>query len=299
MSTDLWMAGMTTEADHRVTRVLVGDAETLRARLTEAVERLGYQVISDQTAIVARRGARGMGSSGCSINVRDYPTELIVTLKPKGASAALATFNFTVKNFYYWTRGDRRTLEREAEAIAALTVAHGSVAACASCGTETTDDSRFCRRCGAPLALAEPAELETLRLTAGARASQKNIAFGVVALLVSALAVLVVLGAGFPKSARGAAALAVLGAAMGLFPLLLGMWRLNRTLNPKRAGAETDEFETAASPRAFAAPPTAALPPRSAQSSITEGTTELLERHLEEPAPVPVRRQRGDTGPIN
>jgi zinc-ribbon domain len=300
MGTETWLASMQAEGDHSVTRVVAGDADALRAGLADAVERLGYHVITDQAALVARRGNRRLGRSGCSLDIRDYATELIVTLKPKGAGVTLVTFNFTVKNYYYWTRGDKRTLECEADALAALAVSQQWLAACTACGTETTDDSRFCRRCGAPLALEEPAELEALRLTAGARAGHKNIAWGLLVLLTIIPVVLLLwLGTPVDKAHKAAALIAATGGASALFMLLAGAWRLHRTLNPPR-DQEGGGHAHAASPRILGASrATAALPPRDAQSSITEGTTELLEQPAREPVPVEVRRRDGDTGPIN
>lgn len=299
MSAELWLASAQTEADYRVTRVVAGDAESLRPRLVEAVERLGYQVIYDEGALVARRGARGLGSSGCSVDVTEYPTELILTLKPKGASATLATFNFNVKNYYYTTKGDRATFEREAEAVVAVALSPGGAAACAACGTEMTDDSRYCRRCGAPLALAEPSELEVLRLTAGSRASQKNIVAALIALAVTLIPALLVFSLGTsPKAARGALLVAAIGWLSALFPLAAASWRLHKTLNPKRERETADELDAPRTARVLGAPrATNALPPRSAQASVTEGTTELLDAR--EPMPVAPRRERGDTGPIN
>lgn len=299
MATELWLASMQGEGDHRVTRTLAGEVELLRARLAEAAERLGYQVIADQTAVVARRRARGAGRTGCSLDVRDYPTELIVTLKPKGSAAALVTFNFNVRNYYYWTKGDRATLALEADALAALAVAQPTHGACAACGTETTDDSRFCRRCGAPLALEEPAELETLRLAAGARAAQKNISWGLVTMLLTAAIMLLVLLLGESERAdRAAVVAAAIGGTTGLFMLLAGAWRLRHTLGAAREGSPERRQPEASDARTFgAARPTNALPPRAAQFSVTESATELLEPR-ERVAATP-RSGEGDTGPIN
>lgn len=306
MNTELWLASAQTEGDYRVTRVIAGEAAHLRERIVEAVERLGYQVIYDEAAVVARRGSRGLAPSGCSLDITDYPTELIVTLKPKGTGATLAVFNFTVKNYYYTTRGDRATLGREADAIAALALSQPSVAACGACGTETTDDSRFCRRCGAPLALEEPAELEVLRLTAGSRAAQKNIVGSALAFVVMLVPALVVLALGAsPKAERAALVFAFMGALGALLSVLTGSWRLHRTLNPTRdrraAGGEEASGER---PRVIgAARATAALPPRPAQAhvpaSVTERTTELLDARPREHVHAEARRERGDTGPIN
>jgi hypothetical protein len=281
MGGEIWLASMQAEGDHSVTRVLAGDADALRARLA------------------ARRGSRRCARSGCSFDILDYATELIVTLKPKSAGVTLATFNFTVKNYYYWSGGDKRTLDCEADALAALAVSQQWLTACTACGTETTDDSRFCRRCGAPLALEEPAELEALRLTAGTRAGHKSIAWGLLVLVSILIPVVAMLVFSESEKAHDAAALiAATGGASALFMLLAGVWRIHRTLNPARD--RKDERPTLASvtpPRHVRA--TSALPPRSAQSFITEGTTELLEQPGREPIPAELRRRSGDTGPIN
>lgn len=300
MSSEMWLTSMQTESDHRVTRTLAGDVELLRGRLAEAAERLGYQVISDQTAVVARRPAAGIGRSGCSLDVRDYPTELVVTLKARGPAAATAAFNFTVRNYHYWSKGDRATLALEADALAALAVAQPSQGACSACGTETTDDSRFCRRCGSPLALTEPAELETLRLAAGARAAQKSISTGLVTVVLTACIMLLVFVFSPPVKAERAALLAsLLGGLTGLFMLLAGAWRLRSALAPARTETAAPRVEESAGARTFGVvrPTAAALPPRPAQFSVTDATTELLERR--ERVPAEPRRRDGDTGPIN
>ena len=50
----------------------------------------------------------------------DYPTTLTISLKQTNDAAVLATFNYEVKSYMRMTKGDRQTLAREAEAIAAL-----------------------------------------------------------------------------------------------------------------------------------------------------------------------------------
>src|SRR5262245_31853163 len=52
-----------TSFDQDVTRIAAGDAQSLRERLTAALERLGYRVLNENP-IRARRGASGLARSG-------------------------------------------------------------------------------------------------------------------------------------------------------------------------------------------------------------------------------------------
>src|SRR4026207_692672 len=194
MSTD-YMSG-TTFSDHDLTLAIPGDVPTVRARLVEAIQELGYKVMGEQP-IYAKRSARACARFDCSLNVLDYPTVLNISLKQANDVSVLATFNYEVKSFMRMTKGDRQTLAREAEAITALTTERHALSACRACGTQITDESHFCRRCGAPLVLDVP-ELEVLRLTRGARRSYHNIVLGIVAFLLASLTALlpfVVVGA--------------------------------------------------------------------------------------------------------
>jgi hypothetical protein len=296
MKKENWLMATQIEGDYRVTRIMAGDASLVRGRLAEAVERLGYQVISDQTALVARRGARGGASSGCSWNIRDYPTELTATFKQSGTNTTLVTFNFAVRNYYYGTRGDRQTLEREADALAALAVSATSSGLCVACGTEASDDSRFCRRCGVPLAAAEPAEVEVLRLSARANAAQKGVLSGALIVLFVVVMAIIILGRETPKAIHAAQVLLVMGGLSGLMMLLFSL----RGLNPRRSKKDEDETEEAlaAASRAaiFAPRSTTALPPRSPSLSVTDGTTELLDDARREPVAVEARRAKRETG---
>ena len=274
MNSDMMMSSMRSERDYEFARVLVGDADSLRGRLAEAAERLGYRVVS-RHPVVARRKARGAGRSGCSADILEYPTELVITLRPLSAAATHATFAYTVKNYAYAARGDERTLESEADAIAALARSTSAPAACSACGAEASDDSRFCRRCGAPLVSEEPAEVEVMRLTAGTRAAYKGIRMGLFGVLMCVLVALFMLFVAGGKSLDVAQVVLVAVGFATLFTLLAGLWRLYRTLN----GERDETFAPAAEPaRVPPVPRTSALPPAPAQVSITEGTTELLEK---------------------
>ena len=88
-----------TNFDHDVTRIVAGDAESLRARLASALERMGYRVLNENP-IQARRGARGLARSGCSQDILDYHRSLYIGLKSAGANSTRVTFAYTVKGVH-------------------------------------------------------------------------------------------------------------------------------------------------------------------------------------------------------
>lgn len=109
-------------------------------------------------------------------------------------------FNYAV-GYTIGSRGAQMVIKREAEAIAALAAELHAASDCASCGAQATDDSRFCRRCSAPVSKI-PAELEVLRLSAETFAGMQGVMMGSVgvALSIVTFALLIAL--------KGAAALA-------------------------------------------------------------------------------------------
>lgn len=172
--------------------------------------------------------------------------------------------------------GDRKTLEREAEAILALARQRAGETVCAACGTEATDDSRFCRRCGAPMT-GDVAELEVLRLTNGTRTGHQEVVAGAFTLLMTILLIAVFLIFS-PTPLRLITPLLAAGGGIGLLMLFLGIRHTHRTLNPKDERQILPDMRRA--PARFAPPVTASLQlPEAAPrvySSVTEGTTELL-----------------------
>ena len=82
--------------DHDVTRVMAGDAESLRARLADALERMGYRVLNENP-IQARHGASGLARTGSSQDILDYHRSLDIGLKSAGANSTRVTFAYTVK----------------------------------------------------------------------------------------------------------------------------------------------------------------------------------------------------------
>ncbi|HEX5873067.1 MAG TPA: zinc ribbon domain-containing protein [Pyrinomonadaceae bacterium] len=289
MSTD-FMSGETTVSDHDVTLAIPGDVASVRSRLVEALQQVGYKVIGEQP-IFAKRSRECAARFDCSLNALDYPTTLTVALKQTNDVSVLATFNYEVKSYAHMTKGDRQTLAREAEAIAALATERHAISSCRSCGTPVTDESHFCRRCGAPLVSDVP-ELEVLRLTRGTRGSYHNIVGGMIVLLTT----LICMGIAYAVTSHKVfGALMWLGLGLGsygLFVLAQGMWQLHRTLNSKAA-----KNVTASTPARLSASITTALP-APARASITEGTTELLVTHAAPRVAEPVRRKDLDTGEI-
>jgi hypothetical protein len=279
--------------EHVLRSVLNDDVESVRRHLTQALDRLGYAVISEEP-LYARRGARGRATYYCSADILEYPIKLAVGLKQLSPSATLATFDYTVEHFGSVSfKGDQQTLRREAEAIIALAASGTTTSVCAACGTGQTDDARFCRVCGAPSAGGTPAEVEVLRLTAGARAGQHLIMTGAAWAAVSLLFALPVI----LLSARPAGWVAVFlltQVVAGLLLLFGGARRLTRTLNP---ASSRHTALPAAAPRADALKGSATFPPPSARTSVTDGTTELLVPKVKDREKEPVYRKGRDTSP--
>ena len=287
MSTD-YLYG-TTLHDHDLTLAIPGDVAFVKPRLIEAIQKLGYKVLSEQPLYAKRRG-EGLACGDCSLNALDYPTTLTISLKQTNDLAVVASFNYEIKSYVRMTKGDRQTLAREAEAIAALATERLGISSCRACGTQVTDESHFCRRCGAPLVLDLP-ELEVLRLTRGTRRSYHNVFVGLVGLFLAALTVLPIF---LVNGTRIYAPLLLAGIPLATFALFLmvqGIWQLHRTLNPKTLKS------IATSPQqTFGASVTTALPPAVSNASVTEVTTSLLEdRRVAEP----IHRKDADTAEID
>jgi hypothetical protein len=280
--------------EHTCRRVFVGEVEDVRARLIRALERLDYRLLSEQQPLLARRAAR---KDLISADMLDVARTLAINLKPSGTAATLAIFDITVVHGQPWEmgKGDRHTLELEVNALVALAGAPDAQSACAVCGTENSGGARFCRSCGAPNIFREPAEVELMRLEAGARAAHQEHVFGFIIMLVVAVLTLPLIIFSSNKVAPIGWLVFAAGMLLGLAMALYGVRRLHRTLNPKeRTAGQT----TPAPPEAIPAPRMSALPPRSARASVTEGTTELLHTEARERVGVRPRAKGGDTDPI-
>ncbi|HEU4794178.1 MAG TPA: zinc-ribbon domain-containing protein [Pyrinomonadaceae bacterium] len=290
MSTD-YLSG-TTDIDHDLTLAIPGDAASVRTRVIQALQTLGYKVVAEQP-ILAKRGKQGAAKYDCSFNVLDYATTLTISLKQTNDQAILATFNYEVKSCAFVTKGDRRTLDREAEAIAALASERLAMSACRVCGTQVSDESHFCRRCGAPLVQDLP-ELEILRLVRGAQGAYHKFLTGVIALFLAALTLVpIFVVAGTRIFAPFFWAGVPLG-IIGFIFTLQGLWQLHRTMNPKNAKSATPRLQPG-----VVASATTALPPRPVNASITEGTTDLLVPARGQRTPEPVPRRSESTAEID
>ena len=282
---------------HALRSVLSGDIESGRLRLTRALERLGYQVISEDP-LYARRSARRWAVYYCSFDILDYPRKLKIGLKALSPNATLATFDYAVDHFgAFSSQGDRQTLRLEAEAIIALATQNATITLCTACGTNQPDDSRFCRVCGAPNVGGEPAELEVLRLTAGARGGHHLISAAVIwaiAPLIAALLGIIFLGA---NGGRFTAAL-LLAQVANLIILFFVLNASRKTLNPGLSQqqvppASLSQLHVTREPAVLSASP-ASLPE---QKYVTEGTTELLNPKRKEREKELVPRRGRDTSP--
>jgi|SRR5262245_5767206 len=282
--------------DHDVTRVVSGDAESLRERLADALERMGYRLLNENP-IHARHGASGLARSGCSQDILDYHRSLYIGLKSAGANSTRVTFAYTVKGVHsgFITKGDRNTLTREAESIVALAQSRTALSYCPACGAGGVGGTRFCRQCGAPVASADPPELDLFRLTADANASFKNVVtgaiFALIGLLAPALLFLKIFL--FPNHSSDAnlfnlfkviAVLLGTFGPIGLAFLIAGLWRLGRAIKHRPEREELPAPSRRSSVEGVNLPDNAALPPQSiqhpVQHSVTEATTGLLPQEV-------------------
>lgn len=254
--------------EHSFRRVIAGDMDSVRQRLSDVLEDFGYIVLGD-TPIQAKRPRQ---KSIWVAMVLDYDTKLTIALKPISPASTLATFDYDIEQLF--TKGEMQALEREAEAIIALATTAAPIEVfCPACGAETAGNARFCRACGKPAARnALPSELEVMRLTALASGTQIEITLGLILCLLTLVVTLpMILLAGSTKGVGFGWLLLALGELLSSYFLILGMRRLHRALNPPSPPQlETPSEQT----RALSMQERAALPPQPA--SVVEGTTELM-----------------------
>jgi ribosomal protein L40E len=272
-------------SEHDVTRVMAGQVESVRQRLAIALEQIGYRVMSENP-LRARHAARKGAAYFMSANALEYPTRLEISLKPQGNGATQVTFDCQVQHGAFG-KGDRQTLTREAEAIVALASQRAQAMNCVGCGAEVAADSRFCRKCGAPINVAAPAELEVMRLTAGTRAGYQWTWVGVAILLFAGVFPLIAALADKPM--KGMVVIWAFISLFGAWALGAGLRRTHLTLNPRE---EKDDVRLPTyAPAAIPTPITNELSQPTVYRSITEGTTDLLP-NLDENESVPLSRRR-------
>ena len=223
-------AGSPGTGEHLLSRILLGDVESVRSRLADGLEQLGYYVLKEEP-LVARRAARGWASWFGSNNVLNYSVVLTVAVKPLSVGVARITFCYALKHRML-TNSGRQTLTREAEAIIALAAMRSASAGCVACGAAAAAGSRFCRRCGTPTVSPEPAEVEVLKVTAGLCAGYTRTVFGAIILALTFIALLLGVAATAAATTTVVAVSLLLG-ALGWALLLTGLRRLHHTLNPK------------------------------------------------------------------
>lgn len=245
---------------HYSRRVIIGNITSVRGNLKFALEKLDYFVEHEEPSLIAKRK-----------NQLSYVKRLQISLTPSTDSSTVADFAYAIMNSAM-TKGDRKTLEAEINALVALATSRRLQTACPACGTNNTSDARFCRVCGIANTAGEPAELEVWRLTLNARAAHQTIVGGVIFILCWICFVLL-LWLFSHQSATAAAMILGGGALFGSLWVFNGIFRLHRTLNLPDKAPETLAATVAGS---FANGQTSSLPPLSARGSITEGTTELL-----------------------
>ena len=259
-------------AEHHFRKVIPGHIDTVRQRLCDGLEDFDY-IVLNENPLQARRPAR---HNMIAANVLEYDAQLTIALKSISPASTVATFDYIVP--YIFAKSERLALEREAEAMIALALAPMKKSVCPACGSENAGAVRFCRACGTPIANNKlPVELEVMRLTAGASASEVEIGFGVAVAFITLLAALPMIWFGKPKLVNVGWLLLAIGELLAAFYLLWGLRRLHHTLNT-RAPAQPEAWPDSA--KAISATERNMLAPPPA--SVTEGTTELIE-----PQPLP------------
>ncbi len=270
--------------EHYLKRVLTGNAANVRQRLSAVLERLDYDFIEDgeEFEIQAKRNSRGWAGAYASADVLEYPRTLVIKLKPLSENSTRASFAYIVKHPSL-NRGEKEVLTREAETIVKLAAIRATDKICAVCGTESTDDSRFCRKCGAPMTGDETA-LEVLRMTAEIRSGHTSV---VTSAIISAATAIITLAALLILSSsglivKGALAILLLSVAFSLLNVAIigfGWKRLNNAL--KSSAKEQKIINGKTSAQTLPGAETSALPPRPVSFSVAERTTELLDRNEE------------------
>lgn len=264
--------------EHDTVRLMAGEVETLRGRLSEALEHLGYRIMNE-SPLHARRIAQGWGGELSSNNILDCRCNLQVGLKQTAPQNARVTFAYSITATQL-LQTDRVTLEKEVDAIVALAGAQAGARHCPACGSEIVAGSRFCRQCGTPRSHKPPAEVEIMKLTANAGAAYKGISIGTIFMLIGiALALLIFLFD--PESAKFFKKAVLFGGMGGFFGLtgltmiLFGLRNLGKIFQPVTE-TEREVFPAMREQPALEAPTTDSL--RLPPPSITEATTEMFEK---------------------
>jgi hypothetical protein len=273
--------GVAGYTEHHVKRVVAGEPEPLRRTLCDALEQLGYAVLSDNPIQAKREAQKNIWLA----DVLEYEVRVAVLLRPVSAASTVATFDYAVP--YLFTQGDRLALDREADAIVALATTV-NLTVCPSCGSQASHAARFCRSCGAPAAPPAMGELEVMRFTAGASAAQQELTIGLIATVLTLALSLSMILAGAGRTVTIGWIILAVGALLAAWFLQQGMRRLHRTINRQAPPLNAE----AALPRIISADERIALPPQ--PLSVTEGTTKLVDSAMPQAAAGRVK----DTGSV-
>lgn len=279
-----------------VKKVLAGNIETVHLQVMDAMESLGYDIIEEDPNIIGRRGAKGWATALSSADVLDYATNLTLRLKSIGENSTRVTFDYLIKHPML-NKGEKNIVVQEAKTIAAISKTHAIEKMCSVCEMESTDDSKFCRRCGAPLT-SEQAELEVLRMMAETRAGKTSVVTGSVLttisiILIAIAFIFVLIGNLDAKALLGLLAFGGIAGLLALVSSSFGWNRLKRAL--EKPETQTQNIPTRQIPESRETGEFEVLPPRQPAASITEGTTNLLNEewiNQREKEKVPISRKR-------
>ena len=251
---------------HHVTCTFVGEIESVRARLISAVGKLGYLVVEEDPVI-----ARHTKAKHSSLSILDFIDTLTIRLKALSPNSTRAIFEY--KYYDVYGRGARVVLTQQAKAIAALAAAHNQSTTCTSCGTAATDESRFCRRCGAPM-INVPAELEVLRVTAESHAGYLCVLQATIGFMLAFMTLLLITALKGPAFLTSALVFTLIFAVPSFILMTFGIRRLRRTFNLPQG---EEPVLLMSSPPSLSSQPAIGSLPEFVGGSVTEGTTELLE----------------------
>lgn len=282
-----------------IKKILAGNIENIRPQLVAVIESLGYDIIEDKPNIIVRRGAKGWGTWFASANVLDYAMTLTVRLKPVSETSTRATFDYLIKHPML-NKGEKNILVQEAKTISALSKKQAIEKMCSVCEAESTDDSRFCRKCGAPLT-SEQSELEVLRMMAEIRAGKTSVVVSSILMLISTilLAVAFILNNAELFKLKVFPILLIFGGLGMLFAIISSFFGWNRLKRALEKPESEPHYIPGHIPESLEKGEFQELPPRKVSASITEETTNLLDENWtnqreREKIPVSNRRNTND-----
>lgn len=282
--------GLNETTEFYFSEVLAGGIEKSRERLIGAMESVGFDILEVEPNIIGRRSARGWGKWYSSADVLDYPATLTVRFRPMSEASTRATFDYQIKHGWL-NEGEKNIVAQEAKTIAALARVPSIAKMCAGCGLDSAGDSRFCRRCGAPLT-SESSEIEVLRLMAEASAAKTSVVAASVATIPAAagfalafISSLTGLFAAKPTMLLFVASMLMLLIAM--LSSFFGWNRLKRALQAQRAEGRPSVSMSST----VGVTNEHALDEGRPYLSVTEGTTNLLDPELAREK-VPVQRRK-------